>query len=1202
MDTPSPNQMNLPKNEALKSAMYVEKKNIMKKEQRPDNTPISDALKTIQDGLKSMQMLQIKTAETHQQFLRAQAAASRTLQSMMERTQRLTEASLGISSVPQNLAETLPDQPPVYPEIEKDFKKERNDSSGLATPPQDESSLNTVSQNPVLDVDSTSKTPDGPERHQHLEPTGSGRHELQNTLLDVVSQLTGYPAEMLGLDMDMESDLGIDSIKRVEIFSTLEEKLPNLPAMSPDILGGLKTLAQIIDYISDPSKTARPDPAKVASATAQKPAADEMIRTTPFDNHRQELLNSLLATVHQLTGYPVEMLGLDMDIEADLGIDSIKRVEILSSLEEKIPNLPTLSPDLLGSLKTLGHIVDHLAGHVLTDSKLTVETHSPQTRPDTSLYREELTDQKQSESGLISDRVKRYVVSAAPRTEPKAPGIQIPSGSKVLVTDDEKGLSQALVEEFKRRNIDSSLIPPDSIPQNQNSHTAGGLVLVPNSNSSFRSSDLKNAFALTQHIAPQLLESAEKESAIFASITRLDGAFGFNGAGLRNPLQGALAGLVKTAAIEWQAVSCHAIDIAPDWRPYRKIAGAIVDVLLTSEATVEIGMDQDKRVVPELVAAPFAGNQNIRIDLDPNDVVVVAGGARGITAAATSSLANITGATFVLLGRSPRPTAEPAWLKGLTHQTDMKKAILENQFKDRKASPALLEKAYKKLCAQREISATVDQLRSTGATVSYHSVDVRDAQAVKSLLDGVRKEHGAIKAVIHGAGVLEDRLILDKTVQQFEKVFDTKVRGLSSLLEATRPDALKYLVLFSSITARIGNRGQVDYAMANEAINKIAQHESKERPQCKVISINWGPWTGGMVTPALQNEFERNGIQLISPDDGAKCLLYEMSQEKSGPVEVVLGSNTMTARFARPTPHSAGAHTPSQPQKEEEEFLITFKREIDVDRYPILGSHVIGGKPVVPLALMTEWFAHSALHNNPGLFLCGFDDMRILQGVRIEQEKRIVRLMAAKARKKRSAWEVAVELRDGFKNGIEVIHSRAKAVMSETLSPPPTYRVPVELKANHYPRSVEEVYTKILFHGTDLHGIKKIVSLTERGMMASIGSAPSPSAWMKQPLRNHWIGDPLVLDSAFQMATVWCYENMGVVSLPSYIGSYRQYRSKFPAEGVTAVLEVQASSEHKMTGDITFLDRNSMVVARITGYQAIADQSLFKAFKGQISD
>ncbi len=1193
----SPKQIDPPEKSVPQPSFNLEKKNTMKNENQPDNDFVSNALKTIQDGLKSMQALQIKTAETHQQFLQAQAAASRTLQAMMERTQRLAEASLGISSSPQQILPGTPlNSPQDSAEIGEGFSEVLNNASGPKTLPQNVPPGDAVSQNPTSNVDPPPGTSDNLVRHQHLEPTGTSRQELEDTLLALVNQLTGYPPEMLELDMDMEADLGIDSIKRVEILSTLEEKIPNLPPMSPDILGRLKTLGQIIDYISDVSTIDTPDPTTVASATAQKPLSVEVTQTVSSDSDKKELLNNLLATVHQLTGYPVEMLGLDMDMEADLGIDSIKRVEILSTLEEKMPNLPSMSPDILGSLKTLGQIADHLADHLTDGVSLPAGTKSSQPQSDTSYNKEELIAQKPSETGLISARAKRYVVSATAKTYRKETSIKIPSGRKVLVTDDGKGLSQALVDELSRRDIESKLISSDFISQKQKPHTVGGLVYIPNPDSLLQPSDLKKAFALAQNLAPQLLDSAEKGGAIFASITRLDGAFGFRGAELNNPLQGAFAGLVKTAAIEWRAVNCCAIDIEPDWRQYRNMASKIVSELVAPSGAVEIGMDQSKRVVLELVAAPFARNQEIKIDLNPTDVVVVTGGARGITAAATYALANNTQATFVLLGRSSYPIPEPPWLNALTNEADMKKAILENQFKDRKASPALLEKTYKKFSTHREISANLDRLKATGATVSYYSADVRDPKTVKSLLETVRKEHGPIKAIIHGAGVVEDRLILDKTAQQFEKVFNTKVKGLNSLLEATHQDALRYLVLFSSITARTGNRGQGDYAMANEAINKIAQQESKKHPQCKVVSINWGPWTGGMVTPGLKNEFERNGIQLISLDEGAKCLLYEMSQEKSGPVEVVVGSNKITPQIVKPRQGQKAGPGHLQPQKKEEEFFITFKREIDVDRYPILDSHILGGKPVVPFALMTEWFAHSALHNNPGLFLCGFDDMRILHGVKIEQEKRIVRLLAGKARKKRSAWEVAVELRDGFKNGIEVIHSKAKAVMSETLSPPPKYSLPVELEANHYPRSVEEVYNKILFHGTGLHGIKKIISLSERGMMARICSAPLPSVWMKQPLRNHWISDPLVIDSAFQMATVWCYENMGVVSLPSYIASYRQYRSKFPAEGVTAVLEVQVSSEHKMTGDITFLDQDNIVVARLTGYQAIADLSLFKAF------
>jgi hypothetical protein len=98
-----------------------------------------------------------------------------------------------------------------------------------------------------------------------------------------------------------------------------------------------------------------------------------------------------------------------------------------------------------------------------------------------------------------------------------------------------------------------------------------------------------------------------------------------------------------------------------------------------------------------------------------------------------------------------------------------------------------------------------------------------------------------------------------KTPGQFAQVFQTKVGGLRALLAGLTADELRFLVLFSSSTARFGRTGQVDYAMANEALNKLAWQISVDRPVCRVISLNWGPWDGGMVTPALRELFAREG-------------------------------------------------------------------------------------------------------------------------------------------------------------------------------------------------------------------------------------------------------------------------------------------------------------------------------------------------------
>jgi len=987
---------------------------------------IINALQVVKQGLESMQTLQLQTAEIHKKFLEAQTESSRTLQNMMANTQRLAEASMGVRG-----------------EIESEDKS-----------PED-------------------KSPENKNPENKNSPSQDNIHEIENNLLETVSHLTGYPEEMLGLDMDIESDLGIDSIKRVEIFSSLEEKLNHIQSVSPEIMGSLKTLRQIAEYLAGTSLNNEP---------------------------QTSTINTPINTIASL--------------------------------------------------------------------KIAAENELPEIN--------------------ISD-ISRRVVSIVEKPYKQGDRLDIPHGRKIFVTDDNSGLSKAVAEELKSQNIDAVHISKEALMNKKDLPEAAGLIILPtNAANDFSTEEqkndkiLKDAFILTNHLASDLIDSAAKGGAIFATITRLDGAFGFKGKGIANAVTGGLAALAKTASIEWESVCCRAIDIVPDWEDNKDIAKVVVAELVNPDPSgpVEIGLDKNlspgSRFTLKLESSPYQPAQKIQLDLNHGEVVVVTGGARGITASTVQALAKHTDATLILLGRSPSPSPEPKWLETLDEEAVIKKAILENELGNQNASPVMLEKAYRKHMANREISRNLEKLGQNGTSAFYFSADIRKPEQLNRVLDDIRSAHGPIKGIIHGAGVLDDRLIKDKTINQFERVFDTKVKGLFTLLESTKNDNLRYLVLFSSIAARIGNRGQVDYAMANEVLNKIARKESLLRPDCRVVSINWGPWDGGMVTPSLKREFKKNKIELIPRDAGSMCMLYEMMGDKNHPAEIVIGGNIIPA---------------------EEKLSLTFKREIDVEECPVLESHVLDGSPVVPFALMTEWLGHGALHNNPGLFLYGLDDIRILNGIKLEHNKKLIRLMTGKARKKGSIFEVDVEIRDGIKNGIEVIHTRAKAILTDKFSQPPILDTSAYMGSKAYFRSMDEVYDKILFHGVALRGIKEIITCSSKGILARISSAPSPVKWMKEPLRNKWIGDPLVLDSAFQMAIIWCFEEMGVVSLPTYSASYRQYRNKFPSEGVTVLLEVREVTKRKLKGDFTFLDLNNVVVAQLTGYEAAMDESLFKAFK-----
>ncbi|MBU4471085.1 MAG: acyltransferase domain-containing protein, partial [Desulfobacteraceae bacterium] len=173
---------------------------------------LTHALSVVREGLKAMQVLQQQTAETHQKFLDSQTEANRTLKTLMETTRQWMFPNPGTPR-PEAAWGHAEEQNRLKPEC---FESPQTRIQAVSVP----SPLLPI-QNQNLQENTTIIAHENDESQTVLGIT--------SVLLNTVSELTGYPEAMLGLDMDIESDLGIDSIKRVEILSTLEEKLPGLP-------------------------------------------------------------------------------------------------------------------------------------------------------------------------------------------------------------------------------------------------------------------------------------------------------------------------------------------------------------------------------------------------------------------------------------------------------------------------------------------------------------------------------------------------------------------------------------------------------------------------------------------------------------------------------------------------------------------------------------------------------------------------------------------------------------------------------------------------------------------------------------------------------------------------------------------------------------------------------------------------------------
>ena len=260
--------------------------------------------------------------------------------------------------------------------------------------------------------------------------TGVLAGDITADVVSMVAERTGYPEEMLELDLDMEADLGIDTVKQAELLAELREKY-GLPENQELQLKDYPTLRKVIGYVSAnsgaPVPVAEPavEAARVADSNVVTSSVPETTAPTsaPAVSARGGISESVVAMVAARTGYPAEMLELDLDMEADLGIDTVKQAELIAELREKY-SLPESENLQLKDYPTLRHVI----GYVESFTKPTL--HEP-------VSAAALFDDDEPEPAPPIESPKAAVPTPAP-----APAAAIAGGGRSL--DDVKAAVAAL--------------------------------------------------------------------------------------------------------------------------------------------------------------------------------------------------------------------------------------------------------------------------------------------------------------------------------------------------------------------------------------------------------------------------------------------------------------------------------------------------------------------------------------------------------------------------------------------------------------------------------------------------------------------------------------------------------------------------------------------------------------------------------------
>ncbi|WP_329060702.1 SDR family NAD(P)-dependent oxidoreductase [Streptomyces sp. NBC_01429] len=906
-------------------------------------------------------------------------------------------------------------------------------------------------------------------------------------------------------------------------------------------------------------------PAPVTTASAEVPVAAPVAAPAPVPATAEdrapavagaslsapELEELLLSVVARLTGYPVEMLGVDMELEADLGVDSIKRVEILSAVRRQVGDAAAGDPGRLGKLRTLREIVGALTTATVPEPPDAVSAPVPEApaRPADS----GIGAGPEAEAGVGPQAALTRLVPRA--VESPAAGLAMAGlldGPLVVTGEglDGGGLTGLVARKLAERGVDATAVA--EVPEDARGVVHLGALTASGTPDEAREVH-RSVFRAARTVAAQVAGVRR----LFVTVQDTGGDFGLGGHAPDRAWLGGVAALVRTAAKEWPDASVKAVDCERGGRDDEAVAEAIVRELLEGGPAAEAGLRADgTRVTLRAVPAPVTRAAARRIT--SASVLVATGGARGVTAAALLDLARTHRPRIVLLGRT-EPAAEPGGLASAADEPALVRLLAERSTGGAAdSSPARITARAREILAAREVRATLAALEAAGSPVRYVQVDARDGEALAAALHDVRDTWGPVTGIVHGAGVLADARIADKSDAQVEQVMSTKVDGLRALLAATADDPLDVICLFSSVAAGYGNVGQSDYAMANEVLGQVASAEQARRPDCLVRCVAWGPWQGGMVTPALATHFGRSGVPLIPLEQGAAAFTAELDGTV-GEARTVLAVGDDPAALS-----PAGDPPPAQ-------LLVR------ADTLPQLADHAIGGVPVLPVAMVLNWFAGAAGAWRPDAGPLVLRDLRVYKKFALPELTGEGHRLTVHGG--RGAAGSVAELEAELRGADGVAHFRAVLDTGAVRPDPADWGSPDGLER----LDRDEFYDgELLFHGPLFQAVRTARGVSEHGAEATVAGLRA-LGWPGQ----HWPLDPAAVDGALQLALVWARHVGGAATLPMAVAECRVHRLG-PVDGtVRCVVRGRKAHGTGARCDAALIDADGSVRLELLGVELV---------------
>ncbi|MBF0210998.1 MAG: KR domain-containing protein, partial [Desulfamplus sp.] len=1025
----------------------------------------------------------------------------------------------------------------------------------------------------------------------------AGKKGVMSVVTDIIAKQTGYTEDMLDPELDLEADLGIDTVKQVEIFANAASHFGF--AVPEDLkLRDLNTIARLSAYIDskvgDVSYESQDD-LDQKSDKIQGAAKNDGVSTT------KGVISVVTDIIAKQTGYTEDMLDPELDLEADLGIDTVKQVEIFANAASHFGF--AVPEDLkLRDLNTISKLAAYIASKAepadkadevqlaasLTLSSSDAKEPMGKTTPILNSMPAAMPDLKED-----SHEIKRLVPVWRKSALPTTDKWDFLGKTVVVAGDDIYGISDFIknsganiiniadignnsVEGWVKSELQS--IPQDSID--------GIICITP--------FDVKSLFMVLKHTFSSLNQPFKFIAALSTD---------------NNPYFAGICGMFKSLAKEMPNTIVKAVSISDSSNHDNlKTLKIFIDEITSKDSRVEISYKNGEKYLVHLEEQPY--NRNFGDLIQTGETILVTGGARGITFEILKAVVKKYQTNLIIVGRSSIYNIDNLIDIKSLDTVDEQSIMARLRQTMQGAKPVEMKQAANKILSAIESRKNIEILQSFGVLVSYIAADVSDRDSLILALSKVERVDG----VIHAAGLEESMQFDKKSVESFDRVFNTKVYGCLNLIEALKDKAVKYYIGFSSVTAKFGNEGQTDYTAANEMMASILLNLKG----CKSKVIDWTAWSGaGMATrETVQKVLTERGLKFLPLEAGVKFFIDEI-EDATTPEVVITGLDHSFDRdgILKIAPFLDTISSISVKNGLQE---VKFSRTLKIERDRFLLDHAMEGTPIFLGATGVETMAEAVLaahsldhqldHQKDHLEQNLADQKgKIGNNIRVVEIKNFsipygIKLLQNKPKDITiSVIGSHCEITSQFVNsaGVAIGEPKLHYQSDIAIGDKDGFLKKMEIeqllksKVNIFNgKELDRQFTKLIYHPQRLfmegvfRTIEEIISFDGKKLITKMADKSRDSFFVDDPCPM-FLTDVVMLDAMFQTGGVFEFLTDSFIVLPYKIKSLKFFERAVKDREYFCITTKVASDSETDTFNIDLVDQSGIYLMELVGFEMV---------------